>query len=127
MNTDSTWNAQSRYANGSHWISGSLFAHYDADLSKHIAFSAGSRINGISMYTPISFRGFNEDARLKFLAPSAEMGITYHKPSFKYFLNLSSGFRAPTLMTRARYLILSLVLSLFQTAIFEKNASTVQN
>ncbi|MDC1028801.1 TonB-dependent receptor [Schleiferiaceae bacterium] len=97
MNTDSTWNAQSRYANGSHWISGSIFAHYDTDFSKHIAFSAGSRINGISMYTPISFRGFNEDARLKFLAPSAEMGITYHKPSFKYFLNLSSGFRAPNI------------------------------
>ena len=97
MTSDSTWNAQSRYANGSHWISGSVFAHYDADLSEHIAFSAGSRINGISMYTPISFQGFSEDARLKFLAPSAEMGITYHKPSFKYFLNFSSGFRAPNI------------------------------
>ena len=78
-------------------MSGSIFAHYDADLSKHLALSAGSRLNGIGMYTPISFRGFNEDARLKFLAPSAEIGITYHRPSFKYFLNLSSGFRAPNI------------------------------
>ena len=97
MNEDSTWNAQSRYANGSHWMSGSIFAHFDTDLSKHIAFSAGSRLNGVGMYTPISFRGFNENARLKFLAPSAEMGLTYHKPTFKYFLNFSSGFRAPNI------------------------------
>ena len=95
LNPADTWEAQSRYADGSIWSSASVFANANVDLSSTLALSVGSRLNGISMFTPIRFGNIQEDATLNFLAPSGSVGLTYYKPTFKYFLNLSTGFRAP--------------------------------
>ena len=95
LNPTDTWDAQSRYADGSIWNSASVFANTNLDLSKALAFSAGARLNAISMFTPIRFDGFQQDATFNFIAPSGSIGLTYYKPTYKYFLNLSTGFRAP--------------------------------
>ena len=94
---DTTWPAQTRYADGSLWQSTSGFAMLHTDLSDRLSASGGVRINGVHLFTPISFNGFEQDADLQFLAPSAEIGLTYYRPTFKYFLNLSTGFRAPNI------------------------------
>lgn len=92
---DSTWNVQSRYADGSVWNSSSVFANLNYDITPQLSASAGSRLNAISMFTPIRMDGFEQDATFNFISPSGSVGLTYHKPTFKYFLNLSTGFRAP--------------------------------
>jgi hemoglobin/transferrin/lactoferrin receptor protein len=92
---DTTWATQTRYANGSYWESASLFASANLDLASNLTLSSGLRMNGVHMYSPISFNGFEQEADLRFTAPSAELGLTYYRPTFKYFLNLSTGFRAP--------------------------------
>ena len=94
---DTTWPAQTRYADGSLWQSTSAFAMLHSDLGERLSASGGVRINSVHLYTPISFNGFSENANLQFLAPSAEFGLTYYRPTFKYFLNLSTGFRAPNI------------------------------
>ncbi len=94
---DTTWPAQTRYADGSLWQSTSGFAMLHTDLSDRLSASGGVRLNGVHLFTPISFNGFEQDADLQFLAPSAEIGLTYYRPTFKYFLNLSTGFRAPNI------------------------------
>src|SRR6056300_305082 len=86
---DTTWSAQTRYADGSQWQSTSGFAMLHTDLSDRFSASGGVRLNGVHLFTPISFNGFEQDADLQFLAPSAELGFTYFRPTFKYFLNLS--------------------------------------
>lgn len=97
LNPDSTWKAQSRYADGSTWNSASVFLSTNYDISPSMALSSGVRMNKITMFTPIDFNGFQEDAELKFLAPSGSLGLTYYKPNFKYFINFSTGFRAPNI------------------------------
>lgn len=97
LNPDSTWEAQSRYADGSTWNSASVFLSTNYDISSSMALSSGVRVNKIAMFTPIEFNGFQEDAQLNFLAPSGSLGLTYYKPNFKYFINLSTGFRAPNI------------------------------
>ena len=97
LDPDTTWPAQTRYADGSLWQSTSGFAMLHTDLSDRFSASGGVRLNGIHLFTPISFNGFEQDADLQFLAPSAELGFTYFRPTFKYFLNLSTGFRAPNI------------------------------
>ena len=94
---DTTWPAQTRYADGSLWQSTSGFAMLHTDLSDRLSASGGVRLNGVHLFTPISYNGFEQDADLQFLAPSAELGFTYFRPTFKYFLNLSTGFRAPNI------------------------------
>ena len=94
---DNTWPAQTRYADGSLWQSTSGYAMLHSDLSDRLSASGGIRLNGVKLFTPISFNGFVQDTYLQFLAPSAELGLTYFRPTFKYFLNLSTGFRAPNI------------------------------
>ncbi len=95
LNLEDTWSAQSRYADGSIWNSASVFANTNIDLTPALALNSGARLNAISMFTPIRFNGLQEDALFNFIAPSGSIGLTYYKPTFKYFLSLSSGFRAP--------------------------------
>lgn len=95
MRPDSLWSAQSRYADGSTWQSSSVFLNTNYDISSSLSLATGGRLNAISMYTPISFNGYENEANWNFVAPSGSIGLTYFKPSFKYFLNLSTGFRAP--------------------------------
>jgi len=94
-NTDSTWQAQSRYADGSRWSSSAAFISALYNLNQNLSISGGTRLNHIHMFTPIRFNGFNHDATWNFLAPSGSIGASYSEKSFKYFLNLSTGFRAP--------------------------------
>jgi hemoglobin/transferrin/lactoferrin receptor protein len=96
-NPDTSWSAQSRYANGSTWRSASTFASVNTVLSEQWTASAGARLNYIHMFTPIDFMDFKEDATLQFLAPSAQMGLTYFDGDRKYFGLLSTGFRAPNI------------------------------
>lgn len=92
---DSIWNAQSRYADGSRWSSSAAFISALYTINPNLSFSAGSRLNHIHMFTPIRFNGYENDATWNLLAPSGSIGASYSKKSFKYFLNLSTGFRAP--------------------------------
>ena len=94
-NRDSTWNAQTRYADGSRWISTAAFANALYNITPDFSLSAGTRLNHIYMFAPIRFNAYEEDAVWSFIAPSAAIGATYSKENFKYFLNLSTGFRAP--------------------------------
>lgn len=94
-NTDSTWEAQTRYANGSRWSSTAAFLSALYKLNPSLSLSAGGRLNHIFMFTPIRFGAYQNDATLNLLAPSGSLGLSYTKKSFKYFLNISSGFRAP--------------------------------
>ena len=53
-------------------------------------------MNHIYMFTPIRFNGFGKDAVWNFIALSGALGRDLFKEkTFKYFLNLSTGFRAP--------------------------------
>ncbi len=100
LNPDSTWKAQNRYADGSTWNSASVFLSTNYDISPSMALSSGVRVNKIAMFTPIEFNSFpevNEDVYLNFLAPSGSLGLTYYKSNFKYFINFSTGFRAPNI------------------------------
>lgn len=90
-----TWEAQSRYADGAQWMSTAAFINSIYKLNQHFSFSGGGRLNHIYMYTPIRFQNYSEDATWNFTAPSASFGASYTKQNFKYFANLSTGFRAP--------------------------------
>ena len=94
-NKDSIWSAQTRYADGSKWMSTALFASGIYSLKPELSLSAGLRANHIYLSTPQT-PGFTvEDMQWNFVAPSASLGASYSKENFKYFLNLSTGFRAP--------------------------------
>lgn len=93
--SDTIWEAQSRYADGSNWQSASLFASAEHNLGEHWKITAGGRANSVAMFTPISFNGFQENAHFFVLAPSGQVGLTHYGEGYKYFFSLSSGFRAP--------------------------------
>ena len=95
LNPDTSWSAQSRYADGSIWESASMFLSSYIDLAPDWSVNVGLRASSNHMHTPISFLGFEDDAHLRFLAPSGQLGLTYHKSDRKYFALLSTGFRAP--------------------------------
>jgi hemoglobin/transferrin/lactoferrin receptor protein len=92
---NNTWDAQTRYADGSRWMSTAAFANALYNITPNFSLSGGTRMNHIYMFTPIRFNGFEKDAVWNFIAPSGALGATYSKNNFKYFLNLSTGFRAP--------------------------------
>ena len=92
---NNTWDAQTRYADGSHWMSTAAFVNALYNFTPNFSLSGGTRMNHIYMFTPIRFNGFEKDAVWNFIAPSGALGATYSKKNFKYFLNLSTGFRAP--------------------------------
>ena len=76
-------------------MSTAAFANALFNITPNFSLSGGTRMNHIYMFTPIRFNGFEKDAIWNFIAPSGALGATYSKKNFKYFLNLSTGFRAP--------------------------------
>ena len=102
LQLDSSYAAESRYPTGSTWLSSSLFYQWNYELSDHWSASMGARANYINLHTPIDFRDIMFDEPVEFLAPSANIGVTYYNGVTKWFTSLSSGFRAPNIDDAAK-------------------------
>ena len=72
---NNTWDAQTRYADGSRWMSTAAFANALFNITPNFSLSGGTRMNHIYMFTPIRFNGFEKDAVWNFIAPSGALEI----------------------------------------------------